>query len=350
MGCFDSVCSVSNIPVHHGDEIVMIYLGTVTEAGRYGSMRWQPIAPALYGEYNDYGDIEEVDLESVGWKYINGLMKGPFKDVTKPTPRESDPLAVFQDESRIGVQVLPDSWAPSKAEFKEEDRSYRKETVWRLSKGNGTQAVFIFVHRAVFDHLVNTRMQTKVGWDNPRTVQSHYDDIPDFCRAVIRRVALEEEFKALPKEDRDAWLDEKGFGSEFWFFRMETMVLMDDADRFGRDHLLNRLLLSHDECICNRMFFHAQMFARDLIEGLARKNAEQEMIRVLEELARLDAFSMGLEEHNINYAPFTGYAAGQYQERENMKSMLALFDVYKDIQQSKLTELESWDEEDEDDD
>lgn len=63
MGCFNGTCGVSNLPIISGDQIALLFLVSNSapdnDAGHcHSNDMWSPSFFPLYGEYNDYGSIE----------------------------------------------------------------------------------------------------------------------------------------------------------------------------------------------------------------------------------------------------------------------------------------------------
>lgn len=85
MGCWNGTCMVSGLPITWGDEIVMFVIkqnvGSQWGHECYSYAEASLVSPPIFGKYNDYGGIEEID-------YTDELKK-TFKWLTKtivPSP------------------------------------------------------------------------------------------------------------------------------------------------------------------------------------------------------------------------------------------------------------------------
>lgn len=65
MGCWNATCNVSNLPIFAGEKVVVIPLVRVMEGARatnccYPTDNFVPYAFPIFGEYNDYGGVENA--------------------------------------------------------------------------------------------------------------------------------------------------------------------------------------------------------------------------------------------------------------------------------------------------
>lgn len=158
MGCFDSTCAISAIPVHHGERVVRLFASSSLSPYKMANMKfggnWTPFCLPIRGEYNDYGDIENIDEGDKGQRFLENVLMPIFKDVTPPSFREqSGGLERFKDEVHCGHQCLPDHWARGKCEWKEEERSYSDKKAMTMTKHNGSIVTGMFIHEELFDHI-----------------------------------------------------------------------------------------------------------------------------------------------------------------------------------------------------
>ena len=65
MGCWNTTCFLTNLPIRAGEPIAVIPVVASTLAGRarfvYSHELFSPLAPAVFGEYDDYGGIDSVE-------------------------------------------------------------------------------------------------------------------------------------------------------------------------------------------------------------------------------------------------------------------------------------------------
>lgn len=63
MGCFNTICAISNMPIKHGDDVVFLILAESKEyiraVGLHPTDFWVPHLVPVYAKYDDYGSIED---------------------------------------------------------------------------------------------------------------------------------------------------------------------------------------------------------------------------------------------------------------------------------------------------
>lgn len=81
MGCWNETCAITNLPIRAGDPVVLMFLSKVmhsTEqdhAGHcYANSVWTPRALPIYGKYDDYGSLEDIQ-ECYNTHYILDSMQ-----------------------------------------------------------------------------------------------------------------------------------------------------------------------------------------------------------------------------------------------------------------------------------
>lgn len=66
MGCWNATCNISNLPIYAGDDIVLILLMQTTQNVEfnvcYPTDNFVPYAFPIFGKYDDYGGIEEIEV------------------------------------------------------------------------------------------------------------------------------------------------------------------------------------------------------------------------------------------------------------------------------------------------
>ena len=72
MGCWLGTCALTNLPIHHGDEIVLLPLfgSAIGHLGEY-----KTIGLPIIGEYNDYGMIENIQNPNVAKVFYDIAME-----------------------------------------------------------------------------------------------------------------------------------------------------------------------------------------------------------------------------------------------------------------------------------
>jgi hypothetical protein len=193
MGCFDVMCSASNTPISSGDRIVMIYAAFVnpveTLAGMNFGGNWSAISLPVRGEYNDYGEMENIDSNQPLDTFFQTKIIPQFSEVCLPGRRSrgdnADIWDMFKEAVHSGIQPLPDEWHGNwrnrnKCVFEKEECSYSDRDHYVLKQGNGTFINKLFIHEAVYDKL------TQIGSDYKSW---RHDEVPDVYRLAREHFA-----------------------------------------------------------------------------------------------------------------------------------------------------------------
>lgn len=77
MGCFNGTCGVSNLPIFAGDDIVLIPLIKTTDRHEYNTCypcdNFSPLGFVIFGQYDDYGGIENAKTTNINVKFLRSL-------------------------------------------------------------------------------------------------------------------------------------------------------------------------------------------------------------------------------------------------------------------------------------
>ncbi len=89
MGCWNKTCGLTNLPIYHGDKVVtfLIVESPYQDSMCYNNALWQLIPLPIYGEYNDYGWMDEDDGQE--WK-LEVFQKWAEGRLVRDKPYEKD--------------------------------------------------------------------------------------------------------------------------------------------------------------------------------------------------------------------------------------------------------------------
>lgn len=80
MGCWNATCGISDLPIFYGEEVVLYIIEKSSKANGnglgfcYSDDIYEPISPPIYGNYNDYGGIENINKsESFIFEYLKSI-------------------------------------------------------------------------------------------------------------------------------------------------------------------------------------------------------------------------------------------------------------------------------------
>jgi hypothetical protein len=82
MGCWNGTCGITKLPISYGDKIAVVILKKNNfhkNIAIYSTDLWTPISPAIYGEYNDYGGIKNINLNDNIWLYLMQYLERNIK-------------------------------------------------------------------------------------------------------------------------------------------------------------------------------------------------------------------------------------------------------------------------------
>ena len=350
MGCFNEICSISHIPIAEGDKTVKLYVGSKTNIEYYGHGKYLPISLPLFGTYDDYGDIQDVDNTSTEWKMLHRIINDEFNKVIRPTERiHSDSLYdIFKDNvGGNSNQMLPDLWAYdiSALEKIEDDSPYRKHDAYKIVKNNNSVVRKMFIHEAVFNYFVEYFMERRYyGFNQPEyTGRELFNQIPLFVDNIIEKALIINIVKELSDiKEIDVLLQQHNILSLHSLYSNTNMTL---GTVFDDHHYLNKIFNIHND-EDSSLLSGAAIYIKNIIMDIAKnvnitENADsrQEMIDIISNVFILNAFGIGLRCHGHDFTPFIGHAPGQYQDKDEAKDMLNMFNVFQRIQLSKLDEI-----------
>ena len=115
MGSWNGTCGVTHLPIYSGDDVVLLFL---TNGGAkdfsngmiYPNQSWSPCFFPVYGKYDDYGSVEEIDesscITSATYKIKKStLIRGAVRDMINNLNKDIKLLDFYRElgESDKGV-------------------------------------------------------------------------------------------------------------------------------------------------------------------------------------------------------------------------------------------------------
>ena len=171
MGCWNGTCGVSRLPIKSGDDVVLFILeeNAFHDGGAggvcYTNALWSPLFVPLFGKYDDYGRIEDIEAgsESVleffnskidkGIKVRKDRMKMPDEADTEADRHDHEPFASLDD--------LIDAMAESRLYFNDNFMS---------EKRIGTYG-FVMIHTHIYKELIAS-YEVRIPYSNTQTMYS----------------------------------------------------------------------------------------------------------------------------------------------------------------------------------
>lgn len=105
MGCWNGTCIASQLPIIHGDDVVLFFITKKTpyseldnESTGFCSVNelWTPRCLPIYGKYNDYGSIEDIQYD---WN-TDFILENFKKDVIEVVGEKHE-KSIIRDELTI---------------------------------------------------------------------------------------------------------------------------------------------------------------------------------------------------------------------------------------------------------
>lgn len=187
MGCWCETCGITQLPINAGDKVRLFVLvaqddyrfheGGAGGGGTcYATDRWSPIGPAIQGEYDDYGGVENI-VENEDSKMIFNILKEGW--VNPKSEHEWDKVPAAKDLS------LSDMLA-----YIERDRGKIK-TIGRGTRHLGAMMVLEDVYQAMVKfnpieahHMVRYHYKYKPALDILRhDLKEWYDSTVEICKS-----------------------------------------------------------------------------------------------------------------------------------------------------------------------
>ena len=342
MGCYDSVCSVSHIPIGAGDPVVLFYLGQREKSGQAA-----PITLPIFGNYNDYGDIEDYDESSISWQRLMNLIETSFSEVLKPNRSCDNPLDVFRDKIHMNSDLpMPDQWVPGLNDDKrtnifEPRQNSSDEEYFEMVQSNGSRVTKMLVHRHIFDWMIEHFKQRNISWNNDDLGQLYFDQIPEYVDALLYREKITREMFSNMKEISDEEEKLNEMMKVYNVYGMDPLAPHKESggETFHEYHFLPQMFKSSGSRV-EYMYWAAISKMRNDIQTMLQKNNRDELIELVNEVTTLAAFFSSLSYFNMEYHGFGGFANDQHQQTDDAKRMQDLFKMFGDVQQAKIDKWE----------
>lgn len=273
MGCWNGTCELSKLPIICGDKMVTIMListGTQIEGLTYYSHdKFVPLGYPIFGEYNDYGCMENIENIEEQMNFLKTLKI--FKEEVDQDIMENIyiPYEVSDFESFLKELMVGDTY------FVVEYKNYY---------GQYKNINYITIHRKLYDDLINEMAnRDTVSNDNKKYKEKIIDKIKD---EFDKKRERQEKLKTLKEDDEEA--------AEYWFDNLtplsKTLGFVDSINpHMTYDYLLDKLYENWDEktlfYLTNIVLFDTVLsFMRSgylVTSGLGSQNQEMYLQKIL---------------------------------------------------------------------
>ena len=175
MGCWNGTCAVTELHVTAGQRVAVFMLEKQERAEDfcYNYTYYRPCLLPFYGEYNDYGAVENcsgiglpVVLKAIQQR-LTELDQGPNPYHDPSASREKfdiDALFDLDHEGRLFIDGKSDAawlknWMKERMEEGDDVAAAKYMADFQEKVDMGKRITHVIVHGDVFDHIINTWMQ-----------------------------------------------------------------------------------------------------------------------------------------------------------------------------------------------
>lgn len=183
MGCWNETCAISFLPIRAGEKIKMLCLENMVyddETGKtvcYSTDLYSPLCFPISGTYNDYGGIEDVDL--------NGMEVKIFLEVI-----HSRLIPMSKGKNQYHERAIPAKATWQKLMNGFQDGRVRLDGRFSGVRGSSARAlVKVFVKESVWDAIA----AQVIGNDRPISSKTNQENLLKFFEDQI---ILQEKLKA----------------------------------------------------------------------------------------------------------------------------------------------------------
>ena len=241
MGSWNKTCSLSNLPIFHGDKTVLYFIVNRTYQGAaampsYPSAEWVPIPLPFYGTYNDYG-WQDMD-KGQEWKL--DVLHDALSDQVKPYINKNNTEIANKIDKSIDKNIF-------KTGYKEIfDRIHRGNFEFDMNGQSINRVSFVMMHDQIADAVASS------------TIPIDYETIFDEFE-TYRKLRYDEDVKIYGKEaaeirncgamtDNLAWsfAQEKKFSYDDPMRRLLLMSTCDSASENRFNGAIYKTLSAHE--------------------------------------------------------------------------------------------------------
>ena len=321
MGCWNETCGVTQMPIMSGDPVALllldrmadIYPDTHKDAGHcYPADIWAPIGTPIYGAYNDYGSLEDIQ-EDWNTKFLIERLKTGIAE--KPAGNST-----VHDLAVVAADLTVDHLL----ELIHESRVTIRENGIRFLPSGGAQGTnveqrigFMMVHRPIWD-LLTSKID---NWGSVTALSQIIEEGIDYYENSLTKIK------------------ETGVGADA--FEVATILLRLREHLESKNGRLNRFCTIGDGSrTCLRAYRDR---LHDLIEAHAiTGERDTNVATMIEEMARFMSFDVNMLRLRKTYMP----QAGKGSQDQSYDLIREIHSVCEDIMRENERE---WGDEDEGD-
>lgn len=184
MGCWNETCAITNLPIRAGDPAVAVLLKKHDAAhiGIYPDDLYSPQGLPLFGEYNDYGNLEQIQTHPWNQEFLSNKTETETSLSELPAAQPCQPIMFLHREIYNKIIHAVGSRVPCGRNV--QNRTYREclqnQLQSRLSNRDAINSAFQIGQWT--NHEASLFFQDKFQSCADETLrQSMLDDLTDSC-------------------------------------------------------------------------------------------------------------------------------------------------------------------------
>ena len=197
MGCWNETCAITQMPIQNGDPVVLVFLTKVDQTDQnhdgfcYSNAIWAPKFLPVFGSYDDYGGIEDVQ-ENWNTQHIVQQLAEELAQVRLTRPSRQVDSDDLHDVDKTEQLDLSNFCIQDVMEQIHEDRIWVPGVRGLLPMG------WCMMHRWVWDHM--TRIMER-DWRDNLTLDQVVQHGETYYEAMLHKHA---EVRAIEDETKTA--------------------------------------------------------------------------------------------------------------------------------------------------
>ena len=294
MGCWNETCGITQLPIKSGDPVVLVFIAHVGDRNRdhsgfcYINDQWSPKFLPIFGFYNDYGSVEDIQ-EDWNTKFIIERLREELVESRLSASKAQVPAPRGEPESNeldLETMTLEDVLG-----------QIHDDRIWLPGVSGNIPLGWMMMHRWIWDHMTqNMERDWRDNLSLDQVMQGGRDYYTACQEHFKNEMSSTDEIKRLLMRHRTIAVD---YNNPFY-------PLAERSERMDGYGLINGISAYKD------------LFWKHVESGLAVSNPQVNAL--IEHMARFLTFRANMSALRKHWAPQTGKGS----QSENLEMHLAL--------------------------